>query len=222
VTPLGRPLTRLGRQAAPVRIVLLGPPGSGKGTQAALLAEALGVSAVSTGELFRAHVAAGTELGRAAAAFAAAGDLVPDDVTTAMVVERLAQPDCRGGYLLDGFPRTIGQAERLREGLTAQGTRLDAVIDLEVADAELLRRMASRRVLVDGAWVVRDDDRPETVRHRLEVYRELTAPLVDFYAADGILRRVDADGEVSTVAARVLAVLDRPAHGKDAVSRTAP
>jgi adenylate kinase len=198
-----------------MRIVLLGPPGSGKGTQAALLAEALGVPAVSTGELFRAHVAAGTELGRTAAAFAAAGDLVPDDVTTAMVAERLAQPDCRHGYLLDGFPRTVGQAERLREELRARAARLDAVIDLEVDDAELIRRMAMRRVLVDGAWVVRDDDRPETVRHRLEVYRELTAPLVDFYAAEGIVRRVDADGEVGAVAARVLAALDRSASRAD-------
>lgn len=200
-----------------MRCVLLGPPGSGKGTQAALLAGALGVPAVSTGELFRAHIAAGTELGRMAAAFSATGDLVPDDVTTAMVAERLSQPDCRDGYLLDGFPRTVGQAERLREELAARATRLDAVIDLEVADAELIRRMAMRRVLVDGAWVVRDDDRPETVRHRLEVYRELTAPLVDFFAAEGILRRVDADGDVATVATRVLAALDR-----DAPSSTQP
>jgi adenylate kinase len=195
----------------PVRIVLLGPPGCGKGTQAALLAESLGVPAVSTGELFRAHVAAGTELGRAAAAYASAGDLVPDDVTTAMLVDRLQEPDCARGYLLDGFPRTVGQAERLREELRARGARLDAVVDLEVGDAELIRRMATRRVLVDGAWVVRDDDRPETVRHRLEVYRAQTAPLVDLYAAEGILRRVDADGEVTTVAARVLAALGRGA-----------
>ena len=200
-----------------MRCVLLGPPGSGKGTQAALIAGALGVPAVSTGELFRAHIAAGTELGRTAAAFSATGDLVPDDVTTAMVAERLAQPDCRDGYLLDGFPRTVGQAERLREELAARATRLDAVIDLEVADAELIRRMAMRRVLVDGAWVVRDDDRPETVRHRLEVYRELTAPLVDFFTAEGILRRVDADGDVATVATRVLAAL-----GRDAPSSTQP
>jgi adenylate kinase len=192
-----------------MRIVLFGPPGSGKGTQAAVLAETLGVPTVSTGELFRAHVAAGTELGRAVEAFADAGDLVPDDVTTAMLVERLEQPDCLAGYLLDGFPRTVGQAERLREELRARGTHLDAVIDLEVADAELIRRMAARRVLVDGAWVVRADDRPETVRHRLEVYREQTAPLVDFYDAEGILRRVDADGDVDTVATRVLAALDR-------------
>jgi len=192
-----------------MRIVLFGPPGSGKGTQAALLAEALGVPAVSTGELFRAHVAAGTELGRTAAAFASAGDLVPDDVTTAMLVDRLERPDCLAGYLLDGFPRTVGQAERLHEELKARVTRLDAVIDLEVADAELIRRMAARRVLVDGEWVVRADDRPETVRHRLEVYREQTAPLVDFYGAQGLLRRVDANGDVDTVAARVLAALDQ-------------
>ncbi|MGY1609970.1 MULTISPECIES: adenylate kinase [unclassified Geodermatophilus] len=195
------------------RIVLLGPPGSGKGTQAALLAEALGVPAVSTGELFRAHVAAGTELGRTVAAYANVGDLVPDDVTTAVLVERLEEPDCEHGYLLDGFPRTVAQAERLREELRARATRLDAVVDLEVGDAELIRRMAARRVLVDGAWVAREDDRPETVRHRLEVYREQTAPLVDFYAAEGILRRVDADGEVPVVAARVLAALGRGAPG---------
>jgi adenylate kinase len=191
-----------------MRVVLLGPPGAGKGTQAALLAGALGVPAVSTGELFRAHVAEGTALGLEAAAFATAGDLVPDDVTTAMLVERLGRPDCLTGYLLDGFPRTVGQAERLAAELRARATRLDAVIDLEVDDAELIRRMAARRVLVDGAWVVRDDDRPETVRHRLDVYREQTAPLVDFYAAEGLVRRVDADGDVDTVAARVLAALD--------------
>ena len=191
-----------------MRIVLLGPPGSGKGTQAALLAEALAVPAVSTGELFRAHVAAGTDLGRTAAAYATAGDLVPDDVTTAMLIERLERPDCSRGYLLDGFPRTLGQAGRLREELTARSTRLDAVLDLEVDDAVLVQRMATRRVLVEGAWVVRDDDRPETVRHRLEVYRQETAPLVGFYADEGILRRVDGDGDVAAVATRVLAALD--------------
>src|SRR3954468_11442867 len=190
-----------------MRIVLVGPPGSGKGTQAAILAEQLRIPTVSTGELFRAHVDDGTEIGRKVAAFQAAGDLVPDDITTALVAERLGRPDCRGGYVLDGFPRTIGQAERLRDALAARGTRLDAVVELVVDDDELLRRMAGRRVLVDGEWVTRDDDRPETVRHRLEVYREQTAPLVDFYAAEGLLRRVDAHGEVAAVADRARAAL---------------
>jgi adenylate kinase len=195
-----------------MRIVLVGPPGSGKGTQAALLAEQLGVPAVSTGELFRAQVAGGTELGRQAAAFAAAGDLVPDDITVAMVGERLRRPDCRGGYLLDGFPRTVGQAEHLRDELAARGSGLDAVLELGVDDEELIRRMSARRVLVDGVWGVRADDEPETVRHRLAVYRELTAPLVDFYAAQGLLARIDAAGEVATVAARLLAALGRGSH----------
>jgi adenylate kinase len=202
-----------------MRIVLLGPPGSGKGTQAAILAETLGVPPVSTGDLFRAHVAAGTELGRKAAAFAASGDLVPDDVTVSMVVERLDRPDCIRGYLLDGFPRTIGQAEQLGAELAGRGEHLDAVLDLEVDDGELVRRMSERRVLVDGAWVVRDDDRPETVRHRLEVYRELTAPLVGHYAAEGLLRRIDADGDVEVVAARVVAALGSGAGGDSLPSR---
>lgn len=202
-----------------MRIVLLGPPGSGKGTQAAILADELAIPAVSTGDLFRFNVGTGTELGRRAAAFAAAGDLVPDDITVAMVAERLARPDCGGGYLLDGFPRTIAQAEHLRDHLRAQGTALDAVLDLEVDDAELIRRMAHRRVLVDGVEVVREDDKPETVRHRLEVYRELTAPLVDFYAAAGLLVRVDARGEVADIAARALAALRDRVDGAAAVTQ---
>jgi adenylate kinase len=193
-----------------MRIVLVGPPGSGKGTQAEILAAELGIPAVSTGDLFRAQVSSGTELGQKAAVFAAAGDLVPDDVTLAMVAERLAQPDCRGGYLLDGFPRTIRQAEHLRDELAARSVRLDAVIELEVDDDELIRRMSTRRVLVDGVWVVREDDQPETVRHRLAVYRERTAPLVDFYAAERLLVRIDAGGNVAAVAARALAALGRP------------
>ena len=194
-----------------MRIVLIGPPGSGKGTQAALLAEQLAIPAVSTGDLFRAHIGSGTELGLQAAAFAAAGDLVPDEITLAMVAERLVRPDCRGGYVLDGFPRTIGQAEHLREELVARGKELDAVLELVVDDEELVQRMSTRRVLVDGVWSVREDDKPETIRHRLTVYRELTAPLVDFYAAEGLLIRIDAGGDVAAVADRALAALARPA-----------
>jgi adenylate kinase len=193
-----------------MRIVLIGPPGSGKGTQAALLAERLGIPAVSTGELFRAQVDGGTDLGRRVAAFTTTGDLVPDDLTLAVVAERLGRPDCRSGYLLDGFPRTIGQAERLRDELAARGTGLDAVLELAVEDEELVRRMSERRVLVDGVPTTRADDAPETVRHRLVVYRELTAPLVDFYRAAGLLVRVDAAGPVADVAARALAALGDP------------
>jgi adenylate kinase len=190
-----------------MRIVLVGPPGSGKGTQAAILAEHLGIPAVSTGELFRAHIDGGTELGRRAAAFTEVGDLVPDDITLAMLAERITQPDCRGGYLLDGFPRSIAQAEHLRTELTARGKELDAVLELIVDDEELVRRMSSRRVLVDGVEVVRDDDKPETIRHRLRVYHEVTAPLVDFYAEAGLLVRIHADGEVADIADRALSAL---------------
>jgi adenylate kinase len=205
--PAHLPVAPLRGHPGPMRIVLVGPPGSGKGTQAAILAENLGCPAVSTGELFRAHIDGGTELGRQAAAFTAAGDLVPDDLTVAMLAERLAESDCRGGYLLDGFPRSIAQAEHLRDHLASLGTGLDAVLELDVDDDELIRRMSSRRVLVDGAWTVREDDQPETIRHRLHVYREVTAPLVDFYAAAGLLVRIEARGEVADIAARALAAL---------------
>jgi adenylate kinase len=195
-----------------MRLVLLGPPGSGKGTQAAVLAEELGVPAISTGEIVRAQIAAGTEIGRQAAAWSSAGELVPDELTGAMVATRLAEADCRGGYLLDGFPRTLGQAERLRDALGASGLRLDAVLELVVDEDEVVRRLGTRRVLVDGAWVVRDDDRPETVLRRMQVYRELTAPLSEFYAAAGLLRRVDAHGDVPEVTARLRSALAPAAH----------
>jgi adenylate kinase len=192
-----------------MRIVLLGAPGSGKGTQAMALAGHLGVPAISSGDIFRAQIASGTELGRRAAGYATAGDLVPDELTVAMVADRLAAPDCGAGFLLDGFPRTVPQAVQLRDGLAAAGTRLDGVLQLVVDEAELIERMSARRVLVDGAWTVREDDRPETIRHRLSVYRELTAPVADFYASDGLLIAVDAGGDVAAVTARALAALGR-------------
>jgi adenylate kinase len=190
-----------------MRIVLLGPPGSGKGTQAEIVARELDIPAISSGEIFRDAVGRGTPLGEQAAAYTGAGDLVPDEITVALVAERLQLPDARGGYLLDGFPRTIAQAQRLDASLAARGQRLDLVLELAVDEEEVVRRLAARRVLVDGSWAVRDDDRPETVRHRLEVYREVTAPLAQHYARAGLLSRVDATGEVEVVAERVLAAL---------------
>ena len=127
-----------------------------------------------------------------------------------MVAGRLTEPDCREGDLLDGFPRTIGQAEQLRDRLAAAGRHLDAVLEFDVDEDELIRRLAERRARVDGEWLVRQDDRPETVRHRLKVYRELTAPLSGFYADAGLLRQIDAGADVSTVTARALAALGRP------------
>jgi adenylate kinase len=192
-----------------MRIVLLGPPGSGKGTQAEIVARELGIPAISSGEIFRDAVGQGTPLGTRAAAYTGAGDLVPDEITVDLVAERLEQPDARNGYLLDGFPRTIAQAQRLDASLAARGQQLDLVLELVVDEEEVVARLAARRVLVDGTWLVRDDDRPETVRHRLEVYRQQTAPLSDFYAAAGLLAQVDAAGDVAEVAGRVLAALGR-------------
>jgi adenylate kinase len=192
-----------------VRIVLLGPPGAGKGTQAQVIAGQLGVPAISTGDIFRANVSGQTELGRRAKVYMDAGDLVPDEITVAMVKDRLGEPDAKGGFLLDGFPRTIPQAQQLRVSLEELGHGLDRVVELVVEEEELVRRLSGRRMLVDGEWVQREDDKPETVRRRLEVYREQTAPLSGFYDGEGLLSRIDAIGSVEEVTARVMTALGR-------------
>jgi adenylate kinase len=192
-----------------VRVVLLGPPGAGKGTQAQIIAGELGVPAISTGDIFRANVSGQTELGQKAKTYMDAGDLVPDEITVAMVKDRLAEDDAVGGFLLDGFPRTIAQGEQLRESLAELGQKLDRVLELVVDEDELVRRLSGRRMLVDGKEVQRDDDKPETVRHRLEVHREQTAPLSQFYDAEGLLVTIDAVGSVDEVTERAMKALGR-------------
>ena len=191
-----------------MRVVLLGPPGAGKGTQAQIIADRLGVPAISTGDIFRANVSGQTALGRQAKAYMDAGELVPDEVTVAMVRDRLSEPDAKVGFLLDGFPRTIAQAEQLRDSLTEMGHGLDRVLELVVDEEELVRRLSGRRVLVDGEWVQREDDKPETVRRRLQVYREQTAPLSGWYEEQGLLTPIDAIGEIDEVTARAMAALE--------------
>lgn len=195
-----------------MRVVLLGPPGAGKGTQAEIIAGQLGVPAISTGDIFRANVSGQTDLGKQAKVYMDAGDLVPDEITVAMVQDRLAEPDAKAGFLLDGFPRTISQAEQLRDSLAEFGQRLDRVLELAVDEEELVRRLSGRRMLVDGEWVQRDDDKPETVRHRLRVYGEQTAPLSGFYEQEGLLARIEAIGAVEEVTERAMAAL-RAAEG---------
>jgi adenylate kinase len=192
-----------------VRVVLLGPPGAGKGTQAQIIATQLAVPAISTGDIFRANVSGQTELGQKAKAYMDAGDLVPDEITVAMVQERLAESDATGGFLLDGFPRTIAQGERLNDSLAELGHRLDRVLELVVDQDELVRRLSGRMMLVDGKMVQRDDDKPETVRHRLEVHREQTAPLSGWYDGQGLLTRIDAMGSIEEVTERALKALGR-------------
>jgi adenylate kinase len=192
-----------------VRVVLLGPPGAGKGTQAQIIAGRLEAPAISTGDIFRANVSGQTELGQKAKAYMDAGDLVPDEITVAMVRDRLAEDDAREGFLLDGFPRTIAQAEQLRDSLADLGQKLDRVLELVVDQDELVRRLSGRRMLVDGKMVQRDDDKPETVRHRLEVHREQTAPLSGWYDDQGLLTRIDAMGSIEEVTERALKALGR-------------
>ncbi len=197
-----------------MRVVLLGPPGAGKGTQAQVIADRLGVPAISTGDIFRANVSGKTELGLQAKSYMDAGDLVPDEITVAMVKDRLAEDDAKGGFLLDGFPRTTAQAEQLRDSLHELGQALDCVLELVVDEDELVRRLSGRRVLVDGQWVQRDDDKPETVRHRLQVYREQTAPLSGWYDSEGLLTQIDAIGAVEEVTQRAMSALETCGGGR--------
>jgi len=185
-----------------MRIVLLGPPGAGKGTQAVRLAQHFDCPHVSTGDIFRSNVAEGTELGQAAKEYLDKGDLVPDEVVIAMVMDRLGSPDCAGGFLLDGFPRTVAQAEALDLNLAAEETPLHSVLCFEAADEELFRRLAGR-----SAELGRSDDGEETIRHRLEVYATKTRPLVDYYMHRRLLSVVDAVGHVEDITTRILDAL---------------
>lgn len=181
-----------------MRIVFLGPPGSGKGTQAKLLAKRLGVPAVSTGDILREAVRCETPLGRRAKAIMEAGELVPDEVVIGLIRERVAAPDAAAGFLLDGFPRTLAQAEALDRLLGERGTPLDAVVNLSVPEASLTERLLGR-----AEQEGRSDDRPETIRERLRVYLEKTEPLVSFYERAGLLAHVDGLGSVDDVTARI-------------------
>lgn len=212
-----------------MRAVLVGPPGAGKGTQAQILAEELSIPKVSTGDIFRANVSGGTELGKKAKEFMDRGDLVPDEITNAMVKDRLAQDDAAEGFLLDGFPRNVPQAETLKGMLADLGSNLDVVLELRVDEEEVVKRLSGRRscpecgrvyhVEYDAPKVAgkcdkegaelyqREDDREETIRHRLKVYREQTSPLVEYYSGENLLATISATGPVTEVTARANAAI---------------
>ncbi len=180
------------------RLLLIGPPGAGKGTQAVRLSASLGVPAISTGDIFRENVRNETELGTKAKAFMDAGDNVPDSLTNDLVRDRLSQEDCAEGFLLDGYPRTTDQVRALDEFLAEHGTAMDVVIEL-VADPDVVVERLKKRALDQG----RSDDDESVVRHRLEVYRQQTAPLIDLFDGRGMLAKVDGIGEIDEVTARI-------------------
>jgi adenylate kinase len=193
-----------------LRLVLLGPPGAGKGTQAARVACRFGTAHIATGDIFRANVVEGTELGRAAQEYMDRGDLVPDDVVIAMVMERLADDDCEAGFVLDGFPRTVEQAEALDRQLVDLGSPLHAVLCFDISEEELLRRLAGR-----AAAQHRSDDAEQTIRHRLEVFADKTRPLIDYYRHRRLLTMVDGVGKVEEITGRILTGLPSANGGRD-------
>jgi adenylate kinase len=184
------------------RLVLLGPPGAGKGTQAVRLAERLGVPAISTGDIFRANIKGGTELGRTAQEFTSRGELVPDEVTNAMVRDRLAADDTAHGFLLDGYPRNVAQVGELDAILADSGRAIDAAVEI-TADADVVVERLLKRAEIEG----RADDTEPVIRHRLDVYAEQTAPISGVYAGRDLLVQVDGIGEVDEVTERLLAAL---------------
>lgn len=212
-----------------MKIIMLGAPGAGKGTQAIKIAEKYGIPHISTGDIFRANIKNGTELGKKAKEYMDKGSLVPDELTCDLVVDRIHQDDCANGFVLDGFPRTIPQAEALDKALTKDNEKMDFVIDIEVPDESIVKRMGGRRACVNcgatyhvvsappkvegvcdhcgGKLTIRDDDKPETVQHRLSVYHEQTQPLIDFYKKAGILHSVDGTKQLDEVFADVVKIL---------------
>ncbi|MGO3067288.1 MAG: adenylate kinase, partial [Brevibacterium linens] len=181
------------------RIILIGPPGAGKGTQAARLSEALGIPAISTGDIFRANVKGETELGKLAKRYMDAGEYVPDEVTNSMVADRLAQDDAAVGFLLDGYPRTSAQVDELDRILAAEDTAIEHVVELTADTDEVVARLLAR-AQTEG----RSDDSEDVIRHRLDVYEEQTQPLTDIYRSRGLLRQVDGLGDVDDITERIL------------------
>lgn len=213
----------------PRTIVLVGPPASGKGTQAVRISERLDLPHVASGDLFRENLKHNTPLGQEARHYIERGDLVPDDITIAMVMARLSQPDCAGGAVLDGFPRTITQAEALDPALAARGQRITVVLNIQVPDVVLIERVSGRRLcrlcgasyhllfnppqqpgicdLDQGDLYQREDDQPDTVRQRLQVYQEQTRPLLDYYRGRGLLVEIDGDQSIDDVTDAIVAAI---------------
>ena len=214
-----------------MKIVMLGAPGAGKGTQAKMISEKYNVPHISTGDIFRANIKENTPLGQKAKEYMDKGLLVPDELVVDLVVDRLAQDDAKNGYVLDGFPRTIPQAEALTEALVKIGEKLDYAIDVEVPDDNIINRMSGRRACVacgvtyhikfnptkkegicdacGGELILRDDDKPETVKQRLTVYHDQTQPLIDYYTKEGILKEVDGTLDLQAVFAEIVKILEK-------------
>ncbi|MBE5869333.1 MAG: adenylate kinase [Lachnospiraceae bacterium] len=212
-----------------MKIIMLGAPGAGKGTQAKMLAKEYGIPHISTGDIFRANIKNGTQLGMEAKKYMDQGLLVPDELTVKILLDRVAQEDCKNGYVLDGFPRTIPQAEVLDQALNNLGDQIDYAIDVDVPDENIINRMSGRRACLScgatyhvvhippkaegvcdtcgQALVLRDDDKPETVKSRLEVYHKQTQPLIEFYSKKGVLRSVDGTVDMQDVFAAIKAIL---------------
>ena len=212
-----------------MKIIMLGAPGAGKGTQAKRIAEKYGIPHISTGDIFRENIKSGTELGLKAKKYMDEGGLVPDEITIGMLLDRIAREDCKGGFILDGFPRTIPQAKSLTEALTAKDQKIDYAINVEVPDENITGRMAGRRACLTcgatyhvvfnppkkegicdncgNALILRDDDKPETVLHRLQVYHELTQPLINYYTEAGVLVTVDGTVHPDEVFGQIVKVL---------------
>ena len=212
-----------------MKIIMLGAPGAGKGTQAKMIAEKYSIPHISTGDIFRANIKNGTELGKKAKSYMDKGQLVPDELTLDLIMDRFKQDDCKNGYVLDGFPRTIPQAEALDTALKAKGEKVDFAIDVDVPDENIVKRLGGRRACVGcGATyhvvysptkvegvcdkcgeelIVRDDDKPETVLNRLEVYHNQTQPLIDYYNEQGILKSVDGTVDMKDVFNAIVDIL---------------